>query len=407
MSYYSMLQGASILRLKTSFEDVGGSMRSVIHLTTDTGFEYDVFYEFSGECIPKIKCDGSFAIVALLPFAMHHGVDIEIEEPVDAVILEKLEESQDAWRRWFPDLFRNIRIIAPNVLFPEVPPRGRSAVAAFSGGIDACYALHAHKRGLLGRRTCDVKGAVLVQGFDIPLTDGAWYAMSRDHAAAIAEYYDTPLVEVRTNWRDLENMLFPDSWEMIFMYGLAGIMHQFKTAGVEHAVIAADEPYDGEIAGWGSNSITNQMMGSDAFPIHFTGGGEGRSGKARVLSGEPGVLEHLRVCWQRGENGKRELLNCGVCEKCMRTKLNFMAHGVDKVPALGAAQVTAAEVRRIMIGNPAILSLYKEMLADGDWSGYPDVKRELERLVAKGVRKPRRGFGLKKALKKVLKKLGV
>src|SRR5690606_6194506 len=142
--------------------------RYIIQFSRSGEGERRIFYEFAGEDRPIIKPCGNFALMAMFPFALRHGLDIEIDEPVDFDVLEKLEENQDAWLRWNPQYIKPIRIYANTVMQPALP-QNRTAVVAFSGGLDASYALHAHKRGLLGRRALDVTGAVLVQGFDLPL----------------------------------------------------------------------------------------------------------------------------------------------------------------------------------------------------------------------------------------------
>lgn len=330
-----------------------------------------IFYEFEGDFHPSDAGIANAALVGFMPYAMSKGMDIFVEGAVDSDLLEALEEGQDAWSLWHPGKFRQVSISAEETRAQKLPET-RSAVIAFSGGLDASYALHAHKRGLIGRRSLDVKAATLAHGFDLPLDREDWFLEARKKAAAIAASYDVPLVTVRTNWRSLRA-----PWEQSFIFAISSIIHQYK--GIfGHGVIAADEAYDGEILGWGSNSITNQLMSGPSFPLHFTGAGKWRTEKARSLGLEKVILENLRVCWERPDS----LGNCGECEKCLRTKLNFQAVGLVNVPALGRP-ATAKQIREIKVNSDAVMNLFME-LSRYPWRDQPEIKAALTALVANG-----------------------
>ena len=55
--------------------------------------------------------------------------------------------------------------------------------------------------------------------------------------------------------------------------------------------------------------------------------------KVRELASWPTALAALRVC--PGNPGNE--LNCGVCEKCLRTRLELLAAGVEETATLGAS----------------------------------------------------------------------
>ena len=57
-------------------------------------------------------------------------------------------------------------------------------------------------------------------------------------------------------------------------------------------------------------------------------------------------MENLRVCWE----GPQRDRNCGVCEKCIRTKLEFLANGLELPSALStpptAGEITTWNIRK-------------------------------------------------------------
>ena len=58
------------------------------------------------------------------------------------------------------------------------------------------------------------------------------------------------------------------------------------------------------------------------------GSGFGRTDKVEMLAPYPAVLAAIKVCWEGDDPGK----NCGVCEKCVMTRLNFLAAGIRNAP---------------------------------------------------------------------------
>ena len=152
--------------------------------------------------------------------------------------------------------------------------------------------------------------------------------------------YGVRLNVVRTNWQKP----FSVKWGMTHVLGIAAVLHLFHRQ-FGSGVIADDVAYDTQVTPWSSNAITNQMLGCGGFPIRTTGAAWSRTEKAGAVAANPVVLKHLRVCYERPELGG----NCGECEKCIRTKLNFYAVGIP----LGAGAWAASYRRRCQSDDPA------------------------------------------------------
>ena len=64
-----------------------------------------LWYEFDAEvALPSASSGLDAAAVALLPYAMTRGMDLHLEGVVERSLLANLEEYQDAWSLWRPDL---------------------------------------------------------------------------------------------------------------------------------------------------------------------------------------------------------------------------------------------------------------------------------------------------------------
>ena len=85
-----------------------------------------------------------------------------------------------------------------------------------------------------------------------------------------------------------------------------------------------DEPYTNIIYPWGSTPITNYLMSGDQMRLVLDGCAYSRTEKLAKIAKIPTVLRTLKVCWEGADTER----NCGKCEKCIRTKLNFLAVGI-------------------------------------------------------------------------------
>jgi hypothetical protein len=331
-----------------------------------------IFFEIVGPDAPRQEPNGHFAIAAVLPLAMAHGCPLHYRGNADADYLATIEEYMAAWHRWLPHRFQPVAVTADQESTGRAR-QGRRAIMAFSGGLDSTFALHAHKRDLLGRRGLDIQAAALIQGFDLTVDDQKAFDKARGHAEAVLDSYGVRLNVVRTNWREAAI-----DWEMTHVLGLATVLHLFHRS-FDHGVFADDDAYDTQVTPWSSNAITNQLLGSVGFPIRSTGASWFRTEKATILGANPVVLEHIRVCYHRPELGE----NCGACEKCLRTKLNFRAAGVRCVPALGPP-VTVDDVRNIQVPRGKA-HRYVDVLERGRWDPGDPIYAEVKALVGRSL----------------------
>lgn len=308
-------------------------------------------WRFSGVDARPARAD--FALIAFLPMAMNLGRPIHVEGAVSRSLLEGLEECVEAWSLWRPDLFKRITIDAEEIVADQ-PPSRRDAAIAFSGGVDATFALAANKTRLLRHRSLDVRCGVLVHGFDVPLDRPEWFEKALPHAKAILDEFAVACVTVATDWRALSI-----DWEMTHGFALAAVLHQLAST-YSCGMWAADEPYHEEVYPWGNNSVTNPLLSCVSFPIRASGGGYTRTEKAATIGAWQSVRQHIRVCWEHPELGG----NCGDCEKCVRTQLNFMAAGYRDLEAFGSP-LTPDKVRTIVCRNEVQRRYLQGILKEG------------------------------------------
>jgi hypothetical protein len=284
----------------------------------------DVFFEIQprGNAAAPEFSTGDFALIAMLPLAMHEKIDIRADFEVDSTLLDGLDHYQEVWHAWRPDLFRQKILIHTSGEYarPTISNRPPRAVAAFSSGLDSTFTLARHARQEAGRAARDVRTAVMIHGFDMPLNATSGFETLMRSGLATCEELDVDFVTVKTNWRRLLA-----NWEMTFGVGLAAVLHQFSTAH-DMALIATEESYENSFPVWGNSFWTDRFFSASAFKIESDGGAYDRIERARYLRRYPDLVQHLRVCWAGPRTGE----NCGLCPKCILTKLNLMAADVPK-----------------------------------------------------------------------------
>jgi hypothetical protein len=74
--------------------------------------------------------------------------------------------------------------------------------------------------------------------------------------------------------------------------------------------------------------MTDPLMTGDRFTIIHDGAGFSRTEKIAAIMRNPIACRTLRVCWAGADQSQ----NCGRCEKCVRTQLNFLANGATRMP---------------------------------------------------------------------------
>ncbi|MCJ8156936.1 hypothetical protein [Sphingomonas sp. LaA6.9] len=282
------------------------------------------------------------AATALIFKAMESARDLHIEGPVSRSLLAGLEELVVSWVLWRPDLYAPIRLSADIELDDAGSTRhADTAIATCSGGVDSSFTIWRHFNARASRGSRKLGAALFVHGLDIPLARHAQFEDAFTSAAETLRSIDLPLVKMRTNWREQASRV----WQMDFGSGLSSCLRQWQGT-FDSALIGSGEDYAHLVFPWGSNPITFAMLSSPDFEILWDGGGFGRTAKLEAISNWPEALNNLRVCWQNTS----ESANCGRCEKCVRTKLNFRTLGLSLPPSLGG-EPTLAQIAALRASN--------------------------------------------------------
>jgi exopolysaccharide biosynthesis predicted pyruvyltransferase EpsI len=86
------------------------------------------------------------------------------------------------------------------------------------------------------------------------------------------------------------------------------------------------------------------LLSGGLFRIIQDGSGWSRTDKVKVISQYATAMRCIKVCWEGVKQGE----NCGICEKCIRTRLNFLAVGVHN-PECFDAPIHEREILNVQV----------------------------------------------------------
>jgi hypothetical protein len=302
-------------------------------------------YRIAGECVPeRPRAMDGFAFAVILN-AMKQGKPLHVHGPMTRTAMYNLEELQQAWSLWRPDLYKHIDISVDTII-DKPPPVGNRAILAFSGGLDSTFSALRHRLKLAGSGSYDVRSVLMVQGFDIGRDNDDFFKKAVERAQ---KFLDVLSLDMRLIATNSLNPLFQD-WEDSHGAELACCLHQYSDE-FAYGLIGSTKPYNGLVLPYGSNPATDHLLSGSGFSIVHEGSGFSRTAKAALVAKYDFAMSQLRVCYQ----GKLQYRNCGKCEKCMRTYLNFLAVGVER-PLCFDVLPDLAEVARIKTHSLAQLA---------------------------------------------------
>ncbi|MFA9478207.1 hypothetical protein ACERK3_07845 [Phycisphaerales bacterium AB-hyl4] len=256
-------------------------------------------------------------VVGTLFLAMRYADKLHVHGSVAPSLLKNLGWFQTTWTQWFPNAYHRVDITADDVSEPTLGER-QGAVAAFSGGVDSCFTLYQHHHRRHERDNHPPQAALMVHGFDIPIEDRDVFDRAVVGSRRIVESLGLPLLTAHTNFRQIV-----PAWEQSHGAALVMALMLFD----EHfdvALLASSWTFNEQgVRPWGSNVMTDKLLGSQSFGVIHDGSRYNRWDKMGALVQWQAFRDNLRVCWE----GEQKDRNCCRCEKCVRNILLLRALG--------------------------------------------------------------------------------
>lgn len=289
---------------------------------------------------PENDCDAY--VLSVLMDAMKENRSIKVNGSVSKELLSNLIEFQAAWHKWREGVYSLIDITVD--LIREVDKRTSGAICAFSGGVDATFSVWMHSQLKRSYRSQIINLCSMVHGFDIPLSSQSDFENAKNNAQNTLNDVDIKLIPISTNFREISNVSWDDSHSLALVAALSNFKNLAGTC-----IVGSSKPYDSLVIPYGSTPITDHLLSSGDFFVMHDGASHSRTEKVKEISEWVMGIKHLRVCWQAGFNDR----NCGVCEKCVRTKLNFLATGSAIPPCFSDSNILN-DMQKVKLGSDAV-----------------------------------------------------
>ncbi len=316
------------------------------------GRRKELWFRVPPEHFPSVTELADPFVTAMLFSAMRSATDLRVHGSVSLSLLRNLDEFQAAWNCWCPDRYHTINVIPDEEVEGNVKASDKT-VAAFSGGLDSCFSVWRHTRGDCGRLKRNLKAALMVHGFDIPLHEPDVFSRAAEKSRAIIKSVGLDFIPMACNFRK-----FSDDWEDEHGAALASCL-SLLSKGFSIGLIAGSHVYNALLFPWGSNPLTDPMLSSDSFSIIYDSAGISRIQKAKGISEWEEAMCLLRVCWQ----GKHKDQNCGDCLRCIATALCFAAMGIQHPACLGVPSLDeGVRTLRTLRIKPVAVTRLEEIL---------------------------------------------
>jgi hypothetical protein len=332
------------LHLEVSDSVSGDKSKRVTHLREDgSSKKIDVFYEFDRivQWSENTLLDGH--VFAILLYALSRGKPLKVHGTISHMAMRNLEELQSAWCMWRPELYKKIEIIPDKIDYTSKIRKEEKAISLFSGGVDSIYTALRHKRLLAKNVHYPLTSVLMVHGFDVDMYNGDGFSKLTRRVRPIVDDLGLEFRTLRTNSRELKIQ----EWDYSHGLELAACLH-ICSDEFDFGLIGSSGPYDSFGIPWGSSPVTDHLISGNNFSIVYDGGGTFRTDKVKALINYPLACQALKVCYEAGDQSG----NCGNCEKCIRTKLNFLAAGATSMPNCFPNGFDIQQIKNITI-NPS------------------------------------------------------
>ncbi|MGD8367074.1 MAG: hypothetical protein PVG78_05495 [Desulfobacterales bacterium] len=318
-----------------------------------------------------------FVVGCLIP-ALHFGERrLAVEGSLCPYLLEGLETVMAIMQFWSRGMMRPLCIEASGG-DPAPEARVPRAGLFLSGGIDSLAALRLSMERYPAGHPARVRDALLVHGFDIGgvMERGAKYPVferARAAMAPVAEEAGLEMIPVYTNIRHLCDDR--DLWlDRFFGAVLAAAAHAF---GRRINLVFVGSSFDlPNLHPCGSHPLLDPAYSSYGLRIRHRDLALSRLEKIGIVSGWQRAFDNMRVCLANVP----DRLNCGRCEKCVRTMTGLAALGVlHKTAAFNGEDLTPAHFDGFRITIRGRESFYEEMLPQLRARGRNDIVAVIEK----------------------------
>jgi hypothetical protein len=315
----------------------------------------------SGE--PEVRAD-AFVTAAVMPALVAGERRVFTRAPVCPELMDNLRTATQIMDTWM-----KCKRSAPLAISSTNPvcmttTSNRTAASMLSGGIDSLAVIVNNTRNVPPDHPLSIKRCIFVNGFDVggfhEDPSGEVFVRIAASLEEILKPLDIRLTTVRTNLIELnKNEKF---WAHAHHGAGCSSVGHFLGSDVHTLFIGSSFRAD-RLEPWGSHLSLDPYFSSGATRIIHKGSESNRFEKIRAVCENAEFRRRVAVCWESQSAFESGALNCGVCAKCVRTKIAYRALGIlDETAPFADLSIDPDSVRRTPLKSPLAASFFEELI---------------------------------------------
>ena len=341
---------------------------------------HDVYFETESRFVDFSFCNPDAFLLACAIPATHYGEKrVLVEGAVCPALRDGVTTALGWLRLWFDPESEPLRIEGRTRTHLLSPRRPERAGLLLSGGIDSLSMLRQNRLDFPSEHPWSMKDGLVVYGLE--LDDPAAFGYVASSLSKVAEAAGIELIPVWSNhylqYRDEDAKRGFSLWYDKFEGAVLAAVGHALVERVSILSIAAgyDIPNQRPFA---AHPLLLQSYSSADLRVRLEGAALSRFEKTRIVGEWDIALQHLRVCNQF-KAYRPGALNCGRCEKCVRTMLALAALGLShKTHAFPHQEITEEFVRSMRTLRHSKAPFYRELIAPLLAGGRSDLARAVE-----------------------------
>ena len=311
----------------------------------------DLVFAAEGDAAEALEPDSNAYLLAVALPAIRHGERrIAIEGAVCPRLTEGLRAASALFESWYGEP-RRLPAIEPAAGFRAPHPASPRAACFLSGGVDSLDVLLRNRERLPANHPGSIRDALHVSRFPYR-RDPASAAFSNHRARAasaastLASTLDVTLTRVESNLVDVEaNLAF--SGREYYSAAYASMAHLFSSSWTSVALASGHHLVEFGLPS-GSHPLLDPLYGSGALELRHEGTDRTRLEKIAAIARRPDLLRQVLVCPEaplpEGE------INCGRCEKCLRTMAELLVAGaLGEAASFPVGALTAPAIESLLL----------------------------------------------------------
>ena len=369
-----------ITNLRTERHDSRARIAATVRWEDCERPSHDVYFETEAHFADFSFCNPDAFLLACAIPAMHYGERrVMVEGGICPGLRDGVATALGWLRLWFSPGSEPLRIEGPTRAEGPPPRRPDRAGLMFSGGIDSFSMLRLNRLNYPAAHPWSMKDGLVV--FGLELDDPRAFSYVVKSLSEAADAANITLIPVVTNlylhYRDEDTRNHFAFWYNKFMgAGLAAVGH----ALVERlSILSISADYDiPNQRPHGSHPLLDPNYSSAGLRVRHENLTLSRFQRTKLVGAWDVALQHLRVCNQY-KSYRPGSLNCGRCEKCVRTMLALAALGLlHKTQAFSHDDITEDLVHSTVKLKHSKAPLYRELIAPLVEGGRSDLARAVE-----------------------------